>query len=110
MEEADVRKIYAYSLWTLDTLDSWDADAIQAALRDLAKRMDLKLRIFLAPFFMAIAGRASATPLFNTMAILGKDMCRARLRHGLDTLKPMSGKERGRWVKAYDALMAAESE
>tara|TARA_B100001250_G_C19654000_1_gene724012 strand:- start:372 stop:1028 length:657 start_codon:yes stop_codon:yes gene_type:complete len=107
LEDGDVRKIYAYSLWTLDALPSWDSDSIQAALRGLATTMDLKLRVFLAPFFMAIAGKSSSTPLFNTMALLGKDMCRARLRHALDTLKPMSGKEQGRWRKEYDALMAS---
>ena len=64
--------------------------------------LDLKLRLFLAPLFVAIAGRKNATPLFNTMEILGRDICRARIRHALDTIKPMSKKEQGRWRKAYD--------
>jgi glutamyl-tRNA synthetase len=104
LEDADTRRIYAYSLWTLDSLKTWDSDSIQGALRGLSGSMELKLRVFLAPFFMAIAGKSSSTPLFNTMALLGRDMCRARLRHALDTLKPMSGKEQQRWRKAYDAL------
>ena len=71
--------------------------------------MALKLRVLLAPLFMAISGKKSSTPLFNTLAILGRDITRARLRHALDTIKPMSKcKEQGRWRKAYDAAKAEQ--
>ena len=39
------------------------------------------------------------------MSILDDISC-ARIRHALDTLKPMSGKEQGRWRKAYDQALA----
>jgi len=106
LETEDVRRIYAYALWSLDATAEWNSADIQATLRHLSAVMGLKLRIFLAPFFLAIAGRKSATPLFETMSILGRDLTRARIRHALDTLKPMSGKEQGRWRKAYDQALA----
>jgi hypothetical protein len=35
----------------------------------------------LRPFFVAMGGSASWVPLFDAMVILGRDICRARLRH-----------------------------
>ena len=106
LETEDTRRIYAYALWALDATADWNGAEIQKTLRHLSSVMGLKLRVFLAPFFMAVAGRKSATPLFETMSILGRDISRARIRHALDTLKPMSGKEQGRWRKAYDQALA----
>ena len=76
-------------------------------MREMAAVMTLKLRIFLAPFFMAVTGKRSATPLFETLAILGKDITRARIRHAINTLKPLSGKEQKRWKTEYEKAMNA---
>ena len=108
LEPDDVRRILCYSLWRLDELSDWTGEEINQGLRSLADMMALKLRVLLAPLFMAISGKKSSTPLFNTLAILGRDITRARLRHALDTIKPMSGKEQGRWRKAYDAAKAEQ--
>ncbi len=110
LESEDVRRILAWSSWTLDAQSEWTADGIQASMRHLSAVMDLKLRIFLAPFFMALAGRKSATPLFTTMEHLGRDMVRARLKNALDTIKPLSGKEDKKWRRAYDDALKAYAE
>ena len=47
----------------------------------------------------------SATPLFETMAILGRDMTRARIRHAIDVLKPLSERAK-RWQSEYQKLEA----
>ena len=59
----------------------------------------------LAPFFVAITGKRSATPLFDTIAILGKDITCVRIRDAIDTLKPLSGKEQKKW-DVYRDLMS----
>ncbi len=105
-DDDEVRRILTWCLWRLDELRAWDPDVIQATLREMAEVMGLKLRVLLAPFFVALSGQKSATPLFQTMAILGKDLVRARLRHAVDVLKPLSGKEQGRWRKAFDEARA----
>jgi glutamyl-tRNA synthetase len=102
LEPDDVRRVFCYSLWALDAITDWTGEAINAALRETAGVMGLKLRNFLAPLFIAISGRKNATPLFNTMEILGRDISRSRIRHALNTIKPVSGKEQGRWRKVYD--------
>jgi glutamyl-tRNA synthetase len=49
--------------------------------------MQLKLRDLLRPFYVAIAGSSTSTPLFDSMEILGKDICRARLRRALELVQ-----------------------
>jgi hypothetical protein len=41
------------------------------------------------------------------MAILGRDLCRARLRAAIEVLGPMSGKEEKKWRKELDDAQAA---
>lgn len=110
LEQDEVRKIYAYTMWSLETLSTWDSASIESCLRDMAMRMDHKLRIFLAPFFVAITGKSSSTPLFDTIALLGKDLTRVRIRDATDALKPLSGKEQKKWDKSYRELMSRSIE
>ena len=37
-------------------------------------------------FFVSISGSTVSLPLFESMAILGPDLCRSRLRRALDSL------------------------
>ncbi len=104
---ADVRRALAWGMWRLDSVATWDAAAIEACLRGTADLMELKLRDFLAPYFVAISGRKSATPLFDTMAVLGRDMSRGRLRKALELLGTPSKKEEKRWRKALEAAVSA---
>ena len=105
-EPEEFRRMLVYGLWRLDTERAWEKDAVEAALRDLAGRMDHKLRVFLRPFFVALSGNVVSTPLFDTMAVLGRDVTRARLREGIVALGGLSGKQEKKWRKAFDQLMA----
>jgi glutamyl-tRNA synthetase len=105
LESEDARRVLCYSLWAIDSMTTWESTDINQVLRTTAAVMGLKLRVFLAPLFVAISGRTNSTPLFNTMSILGRDISRARIRHALNTIKPMSGKEQGRWRKVYDQAL-----
>ncbi len=103
----EVKRVLVYSQWQLDALKTWDAESIDATLRGTANMMELKLRDFLAPFFVSVSGRSSSTPLFKTLAHLGRDMTRARLRGAVETLGGLSGKQQKKWKKAYDQAVAA---
>ena len=71
-----------------ETLDEWSKEAINALFKQSAEAAGIKLRDFLRPFYVAIAGSAQSTPLFDSMEILGKDLCRARLRKALEVIPP----------------------
>jgi glutamyl-tRNA synthetase len=62
--------------------------------------MDLKIRDFLFPLFIAISGRTVALPLFDSMIFLGPDITRIRIREALNTLG-VSKKQAKRLERAY---------
>ncbi len=66
--------------------------------------MDFKVRDFLFPLFVAIAGTAASVSVIDSMALLGPDMSRARIRHALTQLGGPSKKEGKRWEKEFNQL------
>jgi glutamyl-tRNA synthetase len=60
---------------------SWNAAAIEAALRDaLVDGLGLKPRLAFGPVRTAVSGRRVSPPLFESMEILGRESTLARLR------------------------------
>jgi glutamyl-tRNA synthetase len=80
------RAALAAVLEGFETLEDWNKDAINALFKQTAEAAGIKLRDFLRPFYVAIAGSSQSTPLFDSMEILGKDLCRARLRKALEVI------------------------
>ncbi len=106
----DIRKALFWSMHRLDRLRAWNADAISEVLRDTGELMGFKARDFLKPFFLAIAGREVAPPLFQSMEVLGRDVSRARMRQALEVLGGPSKKESEAWSKELEALLKARGE
>ena len=93
-----------FAQWRLDSLTSWNRDAVFAAMKELGEQMGLKIRDFLAPLFIAIAGTSATISVFDSMVMLGSDLSRARIRHAIDALGGVSKKQAKRLQKEYDAL------
>ncbi|KQS76585.1 glutamate--tRNA ligase [Rhizobium sp. Leaf384] len=64
----------------LETIVEWNAESVEAELRASADRMGKKLKVVLAPLFIAISGSSRSLPLFDSMAILGRSVVRQRLK------------------------------
>ncbi|WP_338411111.1 glutamate--tRNA ligase [Pseudoalteromonas nigrifaciens] len=100
------------ALWQLEVLPTWSEENIYATLKGLAAHLDIKMRDFMAPFFIAIAGSTSSTPVMNSMAIIGADMTLTRLRHAVDVLGGFGKKKLKKLEKQAaelpDFLAAAE--
>jgi len=47
----------------------------------------------MAPFFIAIAGSTSSTPVMNSMYVIGADMTLNRLRHAVEVLGGLGKKK-----------------
>lgn len=95
-----------YGLWQLEAIRHWEKEEIEKRLFTLAKLLDLKVRDFLYPFFMAIAGTSATISVLDTMALLGPDMSRARVRHALDTLGGVGKKKMKKMEKEYRGIAA----
>ncbi|MEM7078098.1 MAG: glutamate--tRNA ligase [Pseudomonadota bacterium] len=100
LERAAVVQILHHVLADLDIERDWCSERLLAVCQQRAGQLELKFRDFLAPLFIAISGRSVSLPLFDSMAFLGADLTRARLRDALDVMG-LSGKERKRLDKVY---------
>lgn len=100
----DCRRILDHVGRRLEEVAQWRRDALYDALRTLAAAMDVKMRDLLAPLFVALAGRPVALPIFDSLAYLGRDLARARLRSAIAALGGIGKKEARRMERDYRAL------
>jgi glutamyl-tRNA synthetase len=94
-----------YSLWRLEALRHWQREDIFNALKELSDAMEIKLKPFLAPLFIAIAGSSSSISVMDSMQLLGPDMSRARIRHAIELLGGVGKKKLKKMEKAYAQLL-----
>ena len=59
--------------------DGWTAEAVDAALEPLPEALDLKKRVVFQAVRVAECGNMVSPPLGETMALIGKDDCMARI-------------------------------
>lgn len=72
MSQEHVREQLTRSRELLATMDPWDRDGVESALREVQVEMDLKPKTAFAPFYVAITGGTVGAPVFDSMAVLGK--------------------------------------
>jgi glutamyl-tRNA synthetase len=76
------------TLQALDGIVEWRTADLEAAVRPLADAMGLKAGPFFGVLRVAVTGRTASPPLFETMEVLGRQRCMARLKAALDRLEP----------------------
>lgn len=102
--QEELTRLLQFAFWRLEEVRDWQRDRLQAALAGLAASMGLKLRDCLAPLFIAITGRAAAPPLFDSMALLGPEVVKARINQALALLGGVSKKRAKSLEKDYRNL------
>jgi glutamyl-tRNA synthetase len=70
----------------LASLASWDEESLEGAMRPLAEQLSLKAGDLFMLVRVAVTGGPVAPPLFQSMSILGRECCLARLSRALDRL------------------------
>ncbi len=73
----------------LDPIMEWSTETVEEALRAFCEAVELKPKEVFMPVRVAVTGRAATPPLFQTMAVLGKELCRFRLRKAIEVLRTM---------------------
>ena len=71
----------------LDTILDWRKETVEAAIRRFAEKAGWAPNELFMAVRVATTGRAASPPLFETLAVLGKETCRQRLRRAADVLK-----------------------
>jgi glutamyl-tRNA synthetase len=75
----DAAPVLAAASADLATVTEWDHDSIESSLRAMLERLELNARKGLQPLRVAVTGSTVSPPLFESMAILGRDVVLARL-------------------------------
>lgn len=75
-------KVLDTALTHLDAVSAaeWDVPHIEAAIRSLEGPLEMKLRKFVPVLYVAEMGRPQGIPLFDSIALLGRDRALQRLR------------------------------
>ncbi len=65
-------------------------DGLDAALRAAAAELGVKAGQMFQPIRVAVCGRKNAPPLFETLEVLGRDVCLPRIRQAIELLDKAS--------------------
>ena len=69
-----------------EKLVTWDVGTLEGVLRPLATELNLRTGELFGLLRVAVTGRTAAPPLFQTMAVLGREKCLKRLTSTLQVL------------------------
>ena len=78
---------------SLDPLLDWTAAPLEAAMRAYCDASGWKPGDLFMPVRIAVTGKAATPPLFETMEVLGREVCRRRLRRAVEALREMKAQE-----------------
>jgi len=104
LQQEDISRVLQFSVWYLDTEQKWNKDNLFPNLKKIADALELKIRDFLFPLFIAIAGTNQTVSVMDSMEILGPDMSRARIRNALNVVGGQSKKQAKKWEKEFRAI------
>jgi len=88
-DAAMASRVLQHALQVLATA-SFDRDSLDQALRAAAAHLGLKAGPMFQPIRVAVCGRKNAPPLFETMAVLGREVCLARIRQAEASLQSLA--------------------
>ncbi len=103
MENSQVIELLQVTLWKLEKAREWNSASISSILKEVAELFELKLKALTGPLYGAICGSKIAPPLFDSMEVLGSDLCRTRINTAMDVLGGLSGKKLKKLEKKYRA-------
>lgn len=86
MDAASTRAALEAALQVLEALPDFNAETLETALRQLAADLNLKPGQLFGTLREATTARKVSPPLFETMAVLGRDKCLERIRLAIASL------------------------
>jgi glutamyl-tRNA synthetase len=97
LDRDGVRRAIALAMWEFDAAPQFDKTTVETVLKAVAEKLERKLRDIARLFYVVLTGSPTSVPLFDAAGLLGRDICRERLRNALDTLGAPSANEQKAW-------------
>ncbi|MDY6833843.1 MAG: glutamate--tRNA ligase [Chloroflexota bacterium] len=91
MDSPSTLKVLIAANERLSTVECFDHDLLETTLRSLADELGFKAGQVFSPLRVACTGRTATPPLFETMTVLGKERCLARIKLATKKLQQISG-------------------
>ena len=74
------KKILEACAEALESVDDFRKDSLEATVKPLAEKLDLKVGSIFITLRIAVTGKKATPPLFESIEVLGKERCLARIR------------------------------
>ncbi len=71
----------------IDPLLEWTVESVEDALRRFCEKHEVTAKEIFMPVRIAVTGCSATPPLFDTMEVLGKEVCRSRMRKAIEVLR-----------------------
>lgn len=97
LDDEVIRKALALGMWRLDAERTFDKVTVERVLKGVGETLSLKFRDLSRVYYVAMTGKTTGLPLFDSMELLGRDLTRERLRFALEQLGPLTAKEQKEW-------------
>lgn len=79
----EARAALAGAAEALGSVPTWDHDTIESTLRELAVTLEVKPKVLFQAVRVAVTGSTVSPPLFESLAVLGRDASVSRMRSAL---------------------------
>jgi len=83
MDSAGAQTALQRTIVVTEAIADWTPESLEGPLRSLAEELGVKTGQLFGTIRVAITGRTASPPLFDTMAVLGRERCLARMRLAL---------------------------
>jgi len=100
-EAADAAAALQCLLWEFEEKDDWTPAGVERAVSEVVGFFEWKIRDLTGPLFPAIMGEKVGPPLYDSMSVLGKDMCRVRIAAAINLLGAAGKKKLSDLEKRY---------
>ncbi len=96
-------------IWSMDGQENWGREGIEKGSHEIAEVFGAHYKKAVIPIlYGTFIGKRHGPPLFDSVALLGKDRTRARLLNAIDFLGGISNKKMDALTKAWDARSGQE--
>ncbi len=75
----------------IDSCIDWTAPTIEQLLRNFCDEKNIQSKILFMPIRIIVTGKTASPPLFETMEVLGRELCRRRVREAIQFLSNHKG-------------------